>query len=660
MRTSGLFTKLSAAVALCGAGLLVAAWAWPARAQDKTPDGLAAESPHAADWKDFQYQEAANCSFCHAGPNAAFKGAKALDLVLMAEYAIWKTHDKHAQAYAVLEGKRGQQMGKLLGVDVTKPEAGCLNCHAMANLKRGDVAVDKLDGVSCGGCHGPSTGWVGPHAQAVLWRKKTADEKFKLGLRDLRDPVVRAELCMSCHVGNAAEGKVVTHAMFAAGHPPLPPVEIASFSRNEPQHWRDAKDVPYFQKEFPAKDDPAKLSEEAKAKNYHLEDLPFLRTKQALVGSAVALRETMKLVAARADAEAKMPKVLWPELLLGDKAGALPDDAKLKAEFKDRWPEIAMATSDCFACHHDLKYPGFRQARGFGYTLSGRVHIPVKPGRPVVRMWPTALLQSAAAYAGNGKRLEDLEARLRTLAQACDARPFGDPAQVRTAATDLVKWSDDLIAKLIADPYTRDSVLKLMHNLTSLYDVPNAKAGSRTLVPDYEAAREVASILAVAYDDWRGKEPADPKAAALLAAMSEELNLQPYIRRQQRGQVILDVVRRITMSNDVKASEEFSAFVSSLGEGKVMPADVDKLLNNAFLNTIRNGVDNRKFTDELVKNQEVIDKLQKYSDEEEANTLRRVAEYDPAKFLAQLRAFAKLLPAQPGKQAAANPNLIGN
>ncbi len=51
---------------------------------------------------------------------------------------------------------------------------------------------------------------------------------------------------MSCHVGNATQGKVVTHPMFAAGHPPLPPIEVASFSKNEPQHWRDPRDVPFL------------------------------------------------------------------------------------------------------------------------------------------------------------------------------------------------------------------------------------------------------------------------------------------------------------------------------------------------------------------------------------------------------------------------------
>src|SRR5437867_13430626 len=102
---------------------------------------------------------------------------------------------------------------------------------------------------------------------------------------------------MSCHVGNAAEGKVVTHAMFAAGHPPLPPIEIATFSRNEPQHWRDAKEVPYFQ-EKNHKDD--KETYEQIKNIYHLKNVSFQRTQWALIGSVVALRETMKLVRDRA------------------------------------------------------------------------------------------------------------------------------------------------------------------------------------------------------------------------------------------------------------------------------------------------------------------------------------------------------------------------
>src|SRR5438874_121459 len=60
-------------------------------------------------WKDFQYQKAERCSQCHTEgnpryyPDAEGKALRAMDIALMTEYAIWKTHDKHAQAYAVLK-----------------------------------------------------------------------------------------------------------------------------------------------------------------------------------------------------------------------------------------------------------------------------------------------------------------------------------------------------------------------------------------------------------------------------------------------------------------------------------------------------------------------------------------------------------------------------
>ena len=79
-------------------------------------------------------------------------------------------------------------------------------------------------GVSCDGCHGPAERWLQPHAfNTKMWRALSPEEKeTRFGMFNVRDPVKQAQLCMSCHVGNAAEGKVVTHAMMAAGHPPLP------------------------------------------------------------------------------------------------------------------------------------------------------------------------------------------------------------------------------------------------------------------------------------------------------------------------------------------------------------------------------------------------------------------------------------------------------
>src|SRR5262249_52192035 len=152
------------------------------------------------------------------------------------------------------------------------------------------------------------------------------------------------------------EGKVVTHPMFAAGHPPLPPFEIATFTQNEPKHWREVRDVPMFK-------DPSPQM----VANFHLDDKAFARTKLAMVGSMVALRETMKLAASRSNLNGANAATAWPELT-GDRDEVAGNSAdRLQA----LWPEIASAQSDCYACHHDLRLPGFRQERGFGYQVPG-------------------------------------------------------------------------------------------------------------------------------------------------------------------------------------------------------------------------------------------------------------------------------------------------
>ena len=57
-------------------------------------------------------------------------------------------------------------------------------------------------------------------------------------MTDLWDPIVRVRTCVSCHVGNVEQGKVLTHAMYAAGHPPLPGIEASTFAAAMPNHWK--------------------------------------------------------------------------------------------------------------------------------------------------------------------------------------------------------------------------------------------------------------------------------------------------------------------------------------------------------------------------------------------------------------------------------------
>src|SRR5207248_2552162 len=93
----------------------------------------------------------------------------------------------------------------------------------------------------------------------------------------------------------------------AAGHPPLPPIEVALFSKNQPQHWRDAKDVPFFSSEAFRGAPPSVR------KGYHLGDVDFQDTRLALVGAVLACGESARLTAARAGGEVKRPSPSpWP------------------------------------------------------------------------------------------------------------------------------------------------------------------------------------------------------------------------------------------------------------------------------------------------------------------------------------------------------------
>jgi hypothetical protein len=346
----------------------------------------------------------------------------------------------------------------------------------------------------------------------------------------------------------------------------------------------------------------------------------------------------MKLAGGRADFNAKDPASLWPELLTGG-GNTSPDELRKAAP--SRWPEIAMAHSDCYACHHDLRYPGYRQERGFGYQLPGKPAVRTIPGRPLIRLWPTALLDPAVTFTGKGADLDSLQRNLEALARTSDTRPFGTPDGIQKATGDLVDWTNQLNDQIKGAPFNRDTVLKLMHDVCALYE-PKPGSNVPPLVPDYESAKQVASLLLVAYDDWRRVEkPQDDKAAMdALNALTAQLNLAPYTKRDKRLDIVFEIVRKAAGGNDLRGKEEFQNYLKSKDVGNV---DTIKKLIQAqeFLNAVRS-ISNEDFNNGLVKDH--ITELQNLSDEEEKGTLHAVANYDPEQFRATLHQFAAALP----------------
>ncbi|HEV3167286.1 MAG TPA: multiheme c-type cytochrome, partial [Isosphaeraceae bacterium] len=188
------------------------------------------------------YVSATRCNPCHDHPKELTS-----QLVDLNEYPIWAQQDPHSKAHARLNDERSKRMARLLWQSETAERKECLSCHApgYAFQKPGDPSSAITEGVSCVACHGSFQEWVGAHWLDKNWTKLPPEIKESAyGMTDLRDPAKQAKLCLSCHVGDAREGKVVTHAMYAAGHPPLPSIEVTTFSQSQPPHWRRPEQVP--------------------------------------------------------------------------------------------------------------------------------------------------------------------------------------------------------------------------------------------------------------------------------------------------------------------------------------------------------------------------------------------------------------------------------
>lgn len=151
--------------------------------------------------------------------------------ILQTEYTTWVVQDKHAKATEVLSNAVSTRMAKLLGIGRPDAEQKCLTCHALDAPAQQRAKSYTAEGVSCETCHGPASGWLGPHTT----RAWTHAQSVAAGMYDTKDLVRRTEKCASCHIGGA--DKSVDHEMIAAGHPDLV-FDLEAFSAAMPRHWR--------------------------------------------------------------------------------------------------------------------------------------------------------------------------------------------------------------------------------------------------------------------------------------------------------------------------------------------------------------------------------------------------------------------------------------
>ncbi len=195
--------------------------------------GLAALYPAASAIGNPSYEGVATCagSTCHG--RAEGNGA----VVRQDEIATWQEPSSpsgaHSRAYAVLGGRRGQQIAASLGLGNAQSAPACLGCHATAApAGRRGAKFTLTDGVGCESCHGPSGGgWLAEHYALPA----THAGNVAAGLTPLEIPKARAGVCLDCHFGSSKPGQFVTHSMMAAGHPRIS-FELDLFSALQQHH----------------------------------------------------------------------------------------------------------------------------------------------------------------------------------------------------------------------------------------------------------------------------------------------------------------------------------------------------------------------------------------------------------------------------------------
>jgi hypothetical protein len=168
-------------------------------------------------------------STCH-GANQRASGAR----ILLNEYSVWQQTDPHAKSYATLAGKESRAIAAKLGLGDPTTAPACLACHVdnPPADKRGEKFLIS-DGVGCEACHGGAEQWISSHVDQSRPRSATLAE----GLYPTEEPVARAKLCLSCHMGTP--DRMITHEIMGAGHPRLS-FELDTFTWLNPHYEIDA------------------------------------------------------------------------------------------------------------------------------------------------------------------------------------------------------------------------------------------------------------------------------------------------------------------------------------------------------------------------------------------------------------------------------------
>jgi|CXWL01.1.fsa_nt_gi hypothetical protein len=168
-------------------------------------------------------------SVCHGATQRAADARIRLD-----EFSTWQQTDPHGKSFATLEKEESRRIAGKLGLGDPTTAQVCLDCHT--DNPPAAARDDKFmlaDGVGCEACHGGAETWIATHTDRTL----TQAQQVANGLYPTSEPVARAKLCMSCHIGTP--DRMITHRIMGAGHPRLS-FELDTFTWLNPHYEIDA------------------------------------------------------------------------------------------------------------------------------------------------------------------------------------------------------------------------------------------------------------------------------------------------------------------------------------------------------------------------------------------------------------------------------------
>jgi len=309
----------------------------------------------------------------------------------------------------------------------------CLNCHGGSHQDAS--AFDRLNldtsgtaqiGIDCLYCHqeGSSNEWIAQHNDPK-WRTRPPAEKTGLGMRDLVNVPNQARLCFDCHIGNRKRGLFVTHEMYAAGHPPLPPIELQTFCEQMPQHWQTPRELYQSLKGYEKRDEYFAVNYPGITKAVSPEQI-FWNARKVLIGGLQAKQHILNL---------------------------LVDSAT-----PQRWADYSLY--DCAACHHSLRSGSLRQHR---YVTP---EVSLAPGRPRPHEWTRPLLR-VANHTNQANGSQPTQGLHDQLMKCFNDRPFGDAARTASAAQQWSRQLGEVIVQAQSTVVVAEHARQLLEQLSA-------------------------------------------------------------------------------------------------------------------------------------------------------------------------------------------------